>query len=351
MNEVQRQYFDRQMKLDTMGEMGQQKLLEAKVLVIGAGGLGCSVISALARAGVGHLTIVDHDRVEMNNLHRQILFTPEDIGKLKAQVANERAQEMAPWIESEYWKGRFDQTNAEDFFNDHDVIVDCTDHLATKFFIHDFAFKKKTNLAQSSIHKYDGQLQVFAFAKHQEKGCMRCLWNEQPEQLGDCNDNGVMGVVPGFFGMLQANEVIKLLVGMNSLKSNEMVTFDLINLSVNKLKFPKNDECRFCVHQEEMPVIKIEVAPNEIDFEDFVWIDIRKSTRMWDLPKSIPINQLIDWAVHDLKEEIDKLPKDKQIVVLCDAGVRSLTLAHQLRELGYENSCSLIGGHMALKEF
>lgn len=345
MEQLQSQFFDRQMKLGVVGEKGQKKLLNSHALILGAGGLGCSVISSLIRSGIGKITIVDFDKVDISNLHRQTLFHQNDIGKYKAVVASVRVQEIAPWVECDVVLERFNLDSASDIYTDQDVIIDCTDNLKTKFFTHDFAYANKIDLIISSIHKFDGQLQVFKFSKSRDKACMRCLWDIEPKQIGSCDDNGVMGTVPVIFGTLQANEAIKLILEVSQTKENELITFDLINMEMNKLTFPKNNKCSLCSTDGEMKNQKsIDIYINDDDLDKFKWIDIRKSTKHFPLPDFINEENLIVKPQEEVLEEFESYAKDQDYLILCDAGVRSTYLTIELRERGFSNVYNFSGG-------
>jgi molybdopterin/thiamine biosynthesis adenylyltransferase len=321
MDKFQKEFFDRQTKLPGIGLEGQKELLNSHVLVIGAGGLGCSVIDSLARCGIGELTIVDFDKVDCSNLHRQTLFNQKDIGEFKAFVAAEKIKDIVPWIKVNTFTERFSANNVEKFYNDQNVIVDCTDNLQTKFFIHDFAFRKKRDLVTASIHKFDGQLQCFQFSKTQDSGCMRCLWNEEPNQLGSCEDNGVLGVVPGIFGALQANEVIKVLLNKSELQNSELVTMDLMSLEVNMLKYKKNNECLLCNKNTKFQVSEDVVVLEElIDLNDYISIDIRGKSQ---------------------QEILSKITLEENYLLICDRGVRAQSMAKDLRKQGLNNVFSL----------
>jgi molybdopterin/thiamine biosynthesis adenylyltransferase/rhodanese-related sulfurtransferase len=347
MDQLQLNFFDRQRKLPEVQDIGQKKLLDSHALIIGAGGLGSAVIENLARSGVGHFTLVDFDKVETSNLHRQILYGQADCGHFKVDKADEKIKSVTPWVKIHKFYKRFNEKNAAAIFQDQDIIIDCTDHLPTKFYIHDFAFKNRVNLVQSSIHKFDGQLNVFRFAENQN-GCLRCLWSEVPDQLGSCNDNGVMGVVPALFGTLQATEAIKLLLDMPGLDNTEVLTFNLLTLEINKLKYPINSNCVCQGIKESKMSFELEKEKEDINFKDYLWLDIRIATKGMPLPDSIPSDLVIEETQEQIMESIDEYPKDKPFMVLCDRGMRSLNMANALKDKGIE-IYSLAGGYMEIK--
>jgi molybdopterin/thiamine biosynthesis adenylyltransferase len=327
MDKIQKEFFNRQTKLPGIGLEGQKELLHSHVLVIGAGGLGCSVIDSLARCGIGELTIVDFDKVVISNLHRQTLFNQKDIGEFKAVVVAEKIKDIVPWIKVNTFTERFSANNIEKIYHDQNVIVDCTDNLQTKFFIHDFAFRKKRDLVTASIHKFDGQLQCFQFSQTQDTGCMRCLWSEEPNQLGSCEDNGVLGVVPSIFGALQANEVIKVLLNKSELQNSELMTMDLMSLEVNKLKYKKNNECLLCNKDNKIQASEDVVVLEElIDLNDYISIDIRGKNQA---------------------EVLGLICKDNKYLLTCESGLTAKIFALELRSQGYQNVWSLVSSDLS----
>jgi molybdopterin/thiamine biosynthesis adenylyltransferase/rhodanese-related sulfurtransferase len=349
----QKKYFDRQIKLSQFGEVGQKRLLNSKILVIGAGGLGCPVLQYLTTMGVGSITIIDHDKIEKSNLHRQVLYTREDVGKFKASVASEKLTPHGPWTQFKSYNAYFNGTLADQLVKEHELIIDCTDNFSSQFLIHDLCFKHQKNLIQSSIHKFDGQLQIFAFAHSQEYGCLRCLWEKIPQNTGDCNDNGVMGIVPGIFGSLQANEAIKLLLG--KFTDNQVIIFDLMDLNLHKVKYKKNINCNFCnqknqKNQKGAIMNDISLKYSDINPNDYTWLDIRMATIHDDLPDEIPSNQVIKKTDAEIMHQINDFTQERPFIVICDRGMRSQNLAQALRDHGHSNVYSLFGGFMGLEK-
>lgn len=350
MLQTQREFFDRQMKLHQVGENGQRKLLSSKILVVGAGGLASSALQYLCSMGVGNITICDYDNVESSNLHRQVLFNQNDIGKNKAIVAKEKLELIGPWTKIDAIAEFFNDTNCSKLISDHDLVLDCTDNLNTKFLIHDECFKYKTDLIQSSIHKFDGQLQVFTFSKKID-GCLRCLWDTTPIQIGNCNDNGVLAVVAGLFGLMQANEAVKTLLNLSELKSNELITFDVLSLSTNKIKFKQNKDCKLCgKHAIEKgdSMSDIELIYTKINPDDYTWLDIRIASAAQPLNTKVSAINVITKTDTEIIHEFDTFDNQRPFIIICDRGIRSLNLAQHLRELGYENIFSLKNGFMNL---
>ena len=352
----QKKYFDRQIKLPLLGEEGQTRLLNSKVLVVGAGGLGCPALQYLVSMGIGEISVVDHDIIDSSNLHRQILYNQNDIGKSKALTACEKLRLLGPWTSLISYDQYLTKELAIKLIEQHDLVIDCTDNFGAKFLIHDCCYRQKTNLIQASIHKFDGQIQVFPFAHSTDRGCLRCLWEKIPEHTGDCNDNGVLGIVPGVFGSLQASEAIKLLLGHFS-EHNEVVIIDLFSLNFHKMKYHKNQECHFCqveTHECSSETQQGEFMNdlclkfNEINPSDYTWLDIRMATMHEELPSNIPADQVIKKTDAEIMHGISDFTQERPFVVICDRGIRSQNLANALRDHGHSNVYSLVGGFMGL---
>ncbi len=314
------EYYKRQVILPEVGLSGQKLLDEAKVLVIGAGGLGHPVLLYLAGAGVGRIGIVDHDKIELTNLHRQVLFTKKDIGKYKVDIISKKIQEQNPYININSHQLRLDEDNIS-LLNDYDLILDCTDNFHTKFLVHDFCFINSINLIQASIHKFEGTLNVF---KYQElkNGCFRCLWDQQPtsDAVGSCNDIGVFGVVAGIFGTLQASEAIKLILGLKTLDNNKTLCFDVKSMEMNTFTWIPNQSCSFCKN----PSIKIN---NQIEVNK--------------LKNSIAINVDTNFNIDNF---IDQYDSSLNYLFICEKGINSFRTAKLLQNEGYIKCFSLRGG-------
>ena len=235
--------YSRQLALPEVGEAGQSRLAESRVLVIGAGGLGCAVLAALAGSGVGRLTVVDHDTVQSPNLHRQPLYALADIGRPKVEAAAERLTAYNPTVSVVALALRFDEGNAGQLAAAADVIVDCTDNFASKFLANDAAMRAGVPAVLASVYQYEGQLQVV----RADRGgsCLRCQWPEATRDglVGNCEQAGVLGPVPAVLGQLQAMEVLKLLLGLPGQLRDEVLLVDLLETSQRRLAAPRNPDC------------------------------------------------------------------------------------------------------------
>ena len=227
--------YNRQMMLPEIGDSGQEKLKKAKVLVIGAGGLGCPVLQYIATAGVGTIGIVDFDKVEIHNLHRQILYTENQVGQAKSTTAKSVLENLNPLIDIIAFEEKLTAENAVRIIQNFDVVVDGCDNFATRYLVNDTCVTLGKTLVYGSILKYEGQLAVFNYKGSKN---LRDLFPEppNPKDVPNCNLNGVMGTLPGIIGTMMAHETLKLLMDLPILK-NELVLFNTLNWSFNKLKF------------------------------------------------------------------------------------------------------------------
>ncbi|WP_347067596.1 HesA/MoeB/ThiF family protein [Flavobacterium sp. WV_118_3] len=227
--------YNRQMLLPEIGETGQLRLKNAKVLVIGAGGLGCPILQYLATAGVGTLGIIDFDTVEMHNLHRQILYTEADINQPKAEIAAVVIRHLNPEISCLVFNKKLTAANAISILQDFDVIVDGCDNFATRYLVNDTCVALEKPLVYGSILKFEGQLAVF---NHNGSKQLRDLFPEPPDpkDVPNCSLNGVMGTLPGIIGTMMAHEALKLIIGLPTLQ-NELVLFNTLSWQFTKLSF------------------------------------------------------------------------------------------------------------------
>ena len=341
-------YYSRQIKL--IGSDGQKALNNARVLVIGAGGLGCPVLLYIAAMGVGNIGIVDHDNVDITNLHRQILFTPDDIGEFKSQVAAKKIVIQNPNIIASFFTKKLNLDNIKDVFRDYEIIIDCTDNFETKFLVHDFSFSQNKILIQVSIYQYEGSLHVFDFSnedKKQKAPCLRCLWTREPEDgvIGTCADVGVIGATAGVLGSLQAIEACKVILGKISLKNGEGLFVDLTTHDYEKRNWKKNISCPLCGKLEALIAINNDYKISiESVTDDYYWIDLRNSEEIANFTINRPNIQYM--PLSDF--HISKLDITKNYVLVCQKGFKSNQIARALRDEGHKNYFSLIDGVMHL---
>ena len=228
--------------LKKIGISGQKKIFKSKVLIIGAGGLGCPLILYLSYSGVGNLGIVDHDKIELSNLSRQILFTKKDIGKYKTSVSKKVAREINKKIIIKTFTQKINKLNINKIARDYPIICDGTDNFETRLLINDYCIKYKKILISSAINRFDGQLFNFDFRK--KTPCFRCFMPESPNENLNCESEGIMTTLAGIAGSLQANEVIKSILSIkNNLNGNIMI-FNALNSDFRKVKLLKNPNCK-----------------------------------------------------------------------------------------------------------
>ena len=238
--------FSRQIVLKDIGVLGQKKILSSKVLIIGAGGLGCPVAEFLSRAGVGILGIVDNDRVSLSNLHRQSLYSSSDIGKYKVNASKDQIKKINPNTKVNTYKIRLNNKNFRKIINNYDYIVDGSDNFKTKFLLNDFCLNYKKILITGAISKFDGHIFTFNF-KNKKVPCLRCFFQESEisDDLLNCESEGILGTVAGIVGTIQANEVLKKILNIGTGLDGFIFILDLLHLNFRKVKLKKRKDC-FC---------------------------------------------------------------------------------------------------------
>ncbi len=311
------------------------RLKAARVLVVGAGGLGCPALQYLAGAGVGRITIVDPDRVEVSNLHRQVLFGVDDLALPKAIAAARRLRALNPLIEIEAVEARLGAWNAVDLVSQHEVVLDGTDRLETKFLLNRVCVGLGKPLVVASVHRFEGQLQVV----RPDGPCLECLWPSPPEDgcVGTCAEVGVIGVTPGLVGTMQAAETIKLLLGFPVVEGVVMV--DLLRTEVRTMRLPRRIDCAVC-GKDARPLEGIEaIELEEFDRERYAVVDIREPDEVALAPTGLTNIPMSAWHTPTA---------DRPLLLVCASGRRSLTLAKRLRSEGVQ-AYSFVGGAARLR--
>lgn len=355
--------YSRHITLPEIGVEGQKKLKAAKVLIIGAGGLGCPVSVYLAAAGVGTLGLVDYDVVDESNLQRQILFGTSQVGQPKIEAAKMRLLDLNPHIQINLHKDRIASDNALDIIKDYDLVIDGTDNFPTRYLVNDACvLSGKTNV-YGSIYRFDGQVSVFNY----ESGpCYRCLYPSPPPPglVPSCAEGGVMGVLPGIIGSMQASEAIKIITKIGNPMKGRFLLFDALEMEFQELKVQKDANCvvcgdtpsvtklidyeEFCGIVEDEPADFTEISVQELKqkFESgtnpYV-LDVREGFEL-DIVK-------IDGTVHipmkEVPSRLDEINKGNEIIVHCKSGVRSARICEFLIDHGYKNVKNLKGGVIA----
>jgi sulfur-carrier protein adenylyltransferase/sulfurtransferase len=343
--------YSRQMALREVGTKGQARLRAASVLVVGAGGLGVPVLQYLAGAGVGKLGIVDADRLEPSNLHRQTWYSLAECGQEKSSLAAARVRALNPEVRVESHALRLDAGNADRLAAGYDLILDCSDNFTTKFLLNDLSLRQRKPVLFASVYQYEGQLQLVR--GDEASACLRCVWPEATRDglVGNCAEAGVLGPVPGVFGSLQALEALKLLLGLPGLKADEMLIFDLVTLSAQRLRARRMPDCE--AHRNAGNPA---AAPDDLELQfaslseahaaGFSFVDVRDAGERVDEPLPAPALHL---PMSKLLTESSSLDLDGHYLLICATGKRSAAAADLLRSQGFKDCRSLRGGLRRLK--
>ena len=237
------QRYSRQIILKDVGPAGQKKIIKSKVLVVGAGGLGCPVIDYLTRAGVSNIGIVDNDKVDISNIHRQSLYNSKDIGKFKVDVARKKIKLINPQVKIETFKARIEKKNVKKILKKYDFIVDGSDNFKTKLLLNKYCLNYKKILIVGAISKMDGQIFTFDF-KNKNDPCLKCFYQTEPsDEILNCEYEGILGPVAGIVGNIQAIEVLKKILKIGDKSNKKILIIDLNKLNFRKVEFKKKTRC------------------------------------------------------------------------------------------------------------
>jgi adenylyltransferase/sulfurtransferase len=353
--------YRRHLNLPEFGVEGQRKLLDARVLLIGAGGLGCPLALYLTAAGVGHIGLIDDDVVDTSNLQRQVLYGTGDVGKPKVDVALARLRAMNPDVDAVGFRTRITSDNALDLMRDWDVIIDGTDNFPTRYLSNDACVLLGKPTVYGAILRFEGQASTFDARRGP---CYRCLFPEPPPPgaVPSCAEGGVLGILPGVIAMIQATEAVKLITGIGDPLIGRFLHYDALSMRFSEFRFAKDPDCPVCgksptvtklidydgfcgVVRETNPVAEIsasEVARAQARGDELLLIDVREPHEFEKarIPgaKLIPLGQL-GARVQELADW-----KERRVVVHCKSGARSAKAAAQLRDAGFTNVANLSGG-------
>ncbi len=355
--------YSRHLILPDVAMEGQLKLKSAKVLCVGAGGLGAPLALYLAAAGVGTIGLVDFDVVDFTNLQRQVLYTTEDVGRPKLQVAKERLQAMNPNIEVRTYETRLTRENALEIFADYDIIVDGTDNFATRYLVNDACVLLGKPNVYGSIFRFEGQASVF-WAK--EGPCYRCLYPEPPPPglVPSCAEGGVLGVLPGVIGTIQAMETIKLILGKGEPLMGRLLLFNALKMQFRELKLRKNPNCPVC---GEKPIIRelidyeefcgvrgVEETPAEV-VEEITPTELKRRLDAGEDIFLLDVREPVEWQIcrlegatlipmNSVPARMHELDSAKEMVVYCRSGKRSAQIVAFLKAAGFRKVKNLQGG-------
>ena len=365
--------YSRHLILPEVGMEGQKKLKSASVLCIGAGGLGSPVAMYLAAAGIGRLGIVDFDVVDYSNLQRQILHTTPDVGRPKLQSARDHLKALNPGVEIQTFETALTSDNALQIFADYDVIVDGTDNFPTRYLVNDACVLLGKPNAYGSIFRFEGQASVFGT---KEGPCYRCLYPEPPPPglVPSCAEGGVLGVLPGIVGCIQANETLKLILGIGEPLVGRFLVFDSLRMKFRELKLRKDPDCPVCgTHPTVTKLIDYEqfcgVAPaaaapeasilgDAENNQEITVLELKARRDRGDDPFVLDVREPHEYEINripgstliplgDLPERFTELDANREIVCQCKSGMRSARAAAFLREHGFKNVKNLKGGILA----
>ena len=235
--------YSRQIVLKNVGPIGQKKIITSKVLVVGAGGLGCPVIDYLSRAGVGNIGVVDNDKVNISNIHRQSLYSSKDIGKFKVNVVKQKIKLINPQVKIKTFKVRIEKKNIEKIFKNYHFIIDGSDNFKTKFLLNKYSLKYNKILIVGAISKMDGHIFTFDF-KNKTDPCLKCFYQTEPsDEILNCEYEGILGPVAGVVGNIQATEVLKKVLKIGDKSNKKILILDLKKLNFRKVEFKKKSNC------------------------------------------------------------------------------------------------------------
>jgi sulfur-carrier protein adenylyltransferase/sulfurtransferase len=358
-SELQR--YSRHFTLPGVGIEGQRRLRASSVLVVGAGGLGSPVTMYLAAAGVGRLGIVDHDRVDLSNLQRQVVHGTSSTGRPKTESAAARLADINPHVEVVGFSERLSSGNALETLSDWDLVIDGSDNFPTRYLVNDACVLAGKPCVYGSVHRFEGQASVFPAGG---RPCYRCLFREPPPPglVPSCEEAGVFGVLPGLMGMIQATEALKMLLGLGETLAGKLLLVDALRMSFRTIELRPDPDCDACGTRELRELIDYEefcgmgksneergerkqsITPEELrqllDSTELLVVDVRE-------PFEHRIAQLQGASLIPLRSlpgSVESIPRDRTIVMMCHHGVRSATAAQFLREQGFENVLNLEGG-------
>lgn len=355
--------YSRHLALPEIGKEGQLKLKKAKVLIIGAGGLGSPAAVYLAAAGVGTIGIVDYDKIDLSNLQRQILYSKEDIGKNKTAVIKKQLEKINNNIKIITYDEKLTSNNALNIIKNYDVVIDGSDNFPTRYLVNDACVLLKKPDVYGSVYRFDGQASVF---NYRNGPCYRCLFPNPPpaDLIPNCAEAGVLGVLPGVIGTVQATEAIKIILGKGKVLSGRLLVYNALDMTFMELNAKKNENCpscsenpaitklidyeNFCNNKNEK-INKDEITAKELkkmmeNNEDFILMDVREKAEQ-DMCKieNAKLASFTEIVKGNLKI-FNNIGKNKKIVLYCHTGNRSAYVLNLLKKKGYKDVKNLIGG-------
>jgi len=350
--------YSRHLALREVGVHGQEKLKAAKVLIVGAGGLGSPAALYLAASGVGTVGVIDNDRVDISNLQRQVLYDTRSVGRSKAEVAVERLRALNPQIELVAHAVELRAANVREVFGNYDVVLDGTDRFTTRYLSNDACVILRKPLVSAAIHRFEGQAMTYVPGR---APCYRCLFPEPPADgvVPNCAEAGVLGVLPGVMGTIQATEAIKLILGVGEPLLGRFLTYDALAMRFEEYRFNRRHDCAVC---GDRPTIREpadlqalcsaevlesvrRLAPVELRelLNEVSIVDVRE-------PGEFAVSRLpgaVNIPVGQIQQRVSEIPKSRLAVFVCRSGARSLTASAIAARAGLDNAAHLEGGLLA----
>lgn len=361
--------YARHFVLPQVGPEGQEKLKEARILLVGAGGLGSPAALYLAAAGVGTLGVVDADVVDPSNLQRQVLHGTSDLGRAKVASARDRLREVNPHVQVVGHREHLSSGNALGILEDYDLVVDGSDNFPTRYLVNDACILTGKPFVYGAVDRWEGHLSVFGAP---DGPCYRCLFREPPPPglVPTCAEAGVLGVLPGVVGSLQAMEAIKLVLGVGDPMVGRLLVFDALELSFREMKLRRSSDCPVCGdHPTQTELVDyhafcgVEPEPSPPSSESLPQVsprELRDRLEGGEPPFLLDVREPYEWAIGNLEDRgavlvpmgelsrrLDELPRDRPLVVYCHVGVRSAMVVASLRSRGFRDAANLRGGYLA----
>ncbi len=336
--------FEKQISLSEIGLEGQQKLTLAKVLVLGAGGLGCAVLPYLASMGVGTIGIVDFDVINLSNLQRQICYKTCDVGKLKVEVMVQFLKDLNPNIEIQIFPERFNYSNARLITEQYDIVVDCTDNFGARYVINDVCVMLNKPHVYAGIYKFEGQVAVF---NYNNSATYRCVFEENQQQGLSCEEIGVLGVLPGIIGNFQALETIKLILGIGDPLANKMLVYNVLTHQQQVLNIQANP-AQLIVAKEIFIKKSLTNTYQNVDWNQVLKLQKEQNASVIDVRNEDELPKLIikhfQIPMSTLENKIEQFSKNTPLILCCQSGVRSIEAISLLSIKGFKNLFNLENG-------
>ena len=353
--------YSRHLILPEVGMAGQLRLKSASVLLIGAGGLGAPAAMYLTAAGVGKIGMVDFDMVDVSNLQRQIIHSQEFIGKSKLESARKRLGDINSHIRIETYETQLTAENVREIFSDYDIIIDSTDNFPTRYLINYACVCLGKPMIYGSIYRFEGQVSVF---DSREGPCYRCLYPEPPppEMVPSCAEGGVLGVLPGLIGTIQATEAIKRILRIGEALTGRLLLFNALTLQFRELKLRKNPACPVCGKNptitefiDYQDFCGLSIAPSETSSDDITASELKKHLEAGEKLLLLDVREPLEYELCHLKnatliplgqlpEKVNQLSTADTIVVYCHVGVRSKRAVEFMKQMGFTRVKNLLGG-------